>query len=69
MGDGRKQHWKTGILPPKESCSGDQVATKYFGIRKSGNGVDHLRIEFYLAEANNMLVDNQPLVNLGGSVV
>ena len=27
-------------------CSSDQVATTEFGVRKSGNEVDHMRIEF-----------------------
>ena len=30
---------------PKELCSGDQVSTKEFAIRKPVNEVDHLRIE------------------------
>ena len=54
--------WRTGILSPKESCSGDQVATNEFGIRIPGNEVDHLHIEFRVGRGHKD-VSGKPAVS------
>ena len=64
MGDGRTQHCKTGILPPKELCSCDQFSNKEFGIRKQEIKLTICALNAELEEEKKMLAYNQPLLSL-----